>query len=387
MYDVIIVGSGFAGSVLARKFADKKKKVLVIEKRNHVGGNMYEQKMDNGIRIHKYGPHIFHTDSKEIYDFINNLCELYFYEHKVIGNIDNKLVPIPFNYKSLEMLFTKDKVESIKSNLKSEFKNNEKVSILDLTNSKNKVVSDFGEYVYEKVFVNYTAKQWDMPIDKVDKSVINRVPVILGYDDRYFQDKYQFMPKNGYNEIFDNLLNSEYIDVLLNKDSRELINLEDGQIYFKKENFNGILIYTGPIDELFDYRYGSLPYRSLKLEFELIEQNYFQPSAVVNYPNTEKFTRITEFKYFSSEIKDGKTVILKEYPLSYDHLNKETIPYYSIFNEENNRLYNKYLDVAREYSNLYLCGRLAEYKYYNMDAVILRAFKLFEEIVGGEKNE
>lgn len=382
MYDVIVVGAGFAGTVLAKKFANQNKKVLVIEKRNHIAGNMYEQTLDNGVRIHKYGPHIFHTESKEIYDFINSNCELFFYEHKVIGNIDNKLVPIPFNYKSLEILFSKKESDEIKSKLSSEFKSESKISILDLIKSKDDTVKKFGEYVYEKVFVNYTAKQWDMPIENVDKSVINRVPVILGYDDRYFQDKYQFMPKNGYNEIFNNLLSNDNIDLMLNVDAKELIELKNNEIYYKGQKYNGTVIYTGPLDELLEYKYGALPYRSLKLEFEDLNQNYYQPTSVVNYPNTEKYTRITEFKYFSSDINNGSTTILKEYPLTYNYLDKNTIPYYSIINEENNCLYQKYSEEVKQYNNLYLCGRLAEYKYYNMDAVILRAFKLFEEITG-----
>lgn len=381
-YDVIITGSGFAGSTLARKFADDGKKVLIIEKRNQIAGNMYEETLDNGVRVHKYGPHIFHTNNKEVFDFLQNYSDWYFYEHKVLGKIDGKLVPIPFNFKSLELLFKQDKVNLIKEKLLSKYPNVEKVSILDLINDEDELIKEFGTYVYNKVFVNYTAKQWNIPIEEVDTSVINRVPVILGYDDRYFQDKYQYMPLDGFTVLFNNLLNNENIDIVLNKNIKEIIklDLDNNKIYYNDREFNGKLIFTGAIDELLDYKYGPLPYRSLNLVFENLNYNYYQSTSVVNYPNEEDFTRITEFKYLSNQLVDNNTTILKEYPVKYDYLSSKTDPYYAILNDDNINLYNKYKDELKNINNLYLCGRLAEYKYYNMDAVIDRALKLYEEI-------
>lgn len=383
-YDVIIVGAGFAGSVLARNFAEDDKKVLILEKRNHVGGNMYEKIMENGVRAHLYGPHIFHTNYKEVLEFLKRFAGFCFYEHRVVGYIDGKYVPIPFNFKSLELLFDEKKANEIKAKLLSKYEKNDKISILDLLDSNDSTIKKFGEYVYEKVFVNYTAKQWNVTIDKVDKSVINRVPILLGYDDRYFQDKYQFMPKNGYNEIFENMLNHPNIDIKLGTDAKTLLNIdiENKKIYFNNEEYDGKVVYSGPLDELLDYKFGPLPYRSLELKFENLKENYYQPTSVVNYPNTEKFTRITEFKYLSNQALQGTTTILKEYPLTYDYKNKEHIPYYAIFNEPNLALYNRYYSYVRDIKNFYLCGRLAEYKYYNMDAVIKRALDLYKNIKG-----
>ena len=384
MKDVIIVGAGFAGSTLANLFANANKKVLVIDKRSHIGGNMYEEVRDNGIRIHKYGPHIFHTNDKEVFEYLQKFTSFYFYEHRVIGYIDGEYVPIPFNFKSLELLFPSDKVKIIKEKLLSTYKDQKKVSILDLLNDSDDVIKEFGKYVYEKVFVHYTAKQWNVPISEVDSSVINRVPVILGYDDRYFQDTYQAMPKNGYNEIFENMLNHKNIEIKLNTNALDLIkiDIDNKKIYYNNEEFKGTLIYSGALDELLEYKYGPLPYRSLDLVFEDRCENYYQPSSVVNYTVSEKFTRITEFKYLSNQIVKDNTTILKEYPLTYDYKNKNHVPYYAIFNDDNLALYQKYYDSVKDINNFYLCGRLAEYKYYNMDAVVRRAMDLFKEIEG-----
>lgn len=384
MYDVIIVGAGFAGSVLAERFASNNKKVLVIDKRNHIGGNMYEEIRSNGVRVHKYGPHIFHTNDKEVFDYLQQFTGFYFYEHRVIGYIDKTFVPIPFNFKSLELLFPNDKVKEIKEKLLDKYSSKTKVSILDLLNDEDNVIKEFGKYVYEKVFVNYTAKQWNVPISEVDTSVINRVPVILGYDDRYFQDTYQAMPKNGFNEIFNKMLDNKNIEVKLNTNAKDLLRIDtdNKKIYYDNKEFKGIVIYSGALDEFLDYKYGPLPYRSLDLVFEDRCENYYQPTSVVNYPNDERFTRITEFKYLSNEIVKDNTTILKEYPLTYDYKNKKHVPYYAIFNDDNLALYQKYYDSVKDIDNFYLCGRLAEYKYYNMDAVVRRALDLFREIEG-----
>lgn len=384
MKDVIIVGAGFAGSTLANLFANINKKVLVIDKRNHIGGNMYEETRDNGVRVHKYGPHIFHTNDKEVFEYLQKFTSFYFYEHRVIGYIDGEYVPIPFNFKSLELLFPSDKVKLIKEKLLKTYGEQKKVSILDLLNDSDGVIREFGKYVYEKVFVHYTAKQWNVPISEVDSSVINRVPVILGYDDRYFQDTYQAMPKNGYNEIFENMLDNKNIEVKLNTNAKDLLRIDtdNKKIYYDNEEFKGIVIYSGPLDELLEYQYGPLPYRSLDLVFEDRDENYYQPSSVVNYTVSEKFTRITEFKYLSNQVVKDNTTILKEYPLTYDYKNKEHVPYYAIFNDTNLALYKRYYDSVKDIDNFYLCGRLAEYKYYNMDAVVRRALDLFKEIEG-----
>lgn len=382
-YDVLVVGAGFAGAVIARKAADQGKKVLVVEKRAQIGGNMYECFDENGVRIHLYGPHIFHTNNEEVFSFLKQYSEFYPYEHKVIGRIDGQLVPIPFNFTSLEMLFEKEKAEEIKEKLKAYYPNEEKISILDLIKNEDNIIKEFGEFVFEKVFVHYTAKQWGIPIEEVDKSTINRVPVVLGYDDRYFKDTIQYMPKEGFTKLFENMLDNENIDIILNKNIKDMLELdfETKKVYIDKKEFTGSIIFTGAVDELLDFKYGRLPYRSLNLVFESYPQTYYQTNSVVNYPNEEEFTRITEFKYLTKQEIENTTTILKEYPLKYDPNDEKCLdPYYPIINENNLEMYQNYKKEIEQFSNIHLVGRLAEYKYYNMDAVVERALEVSKEI-------
>jgi len=379
-FDVLVIGAGFAGSVVARKLAEEKnKKVLLIDKRPQIGGNMYECYRENGVRVHLYGPHIFHTNNKEVFEYLQRFGEFYLYEHKVIGRIDGELVPIPFSFKSLEMLFEEEKAETIKEKLKKYFANLDKVSILELINHEDDVIKEFGKYVYEKVFVNYTAKQWGVPVEEVDNSVINRVPVNLGYDERYFKDEIQYMPKEGFTKLFENMLNHPNIEVRLDTNAKDIIKLEEEnkKIYVNGEIFDKPIYFTGAVDELLNYKYGQLPYRSLNLVFEDYDKTNFQPNSVVNYPNEEDFTRITEFKYLTNQKLEDKTTILKEYPLKYDAEKKDNVdPYYPIINDENREIYNKYKEEILKYNNIKLIGRLAEYRYYNMDAVIEKALEI-----------
>lgn len=383
-YDVLIIGAGFSGAVVARQLAEKyNQKVYLIEKRNHIAGNMYESESSNGVRTHLYGPHIFHTNDESVFEYLKRFSEFYEYEHCVVGKIDGNLVPIPFNFQSIDKLFDSDKADRIKSKLTEEYPSIQKVSILDLLNSKDELIREFGAYVYEKVFVHYTAKQWQQPIEDVDTSVINRVPVVLGYDNRYFQDDYQHMPRHGYTKLFEKLLNHPNITVQLGTDAASVLSLDisNGTVHFLGAEWNKPIVFTGAIDELFFYEYGHLPYRSLNLVFEDYNQNTYQANSVVNYPNEEEFTRITEFKFLTSQDIRGVTTILKEYPCQYNpNGSVGNIPFYPIINNENIELYKKYADLSRRFKMLYLCGRLAEYKYYNMDSAISSALKLSDEI-------
>lgn len=377
-YDVVIVGAGCAGATIARKLADANKRVLVVDKRNHIAGNAYDYFNEDKIIIHQYGPHIFHTNFKEVFNFVKKYSPFFKYQHKVLGNLDNKLVPVPFNFKSLELTHSKKEADQIKKLLLKYFKKQTRVSIFDLLNHKDPIIKKFGQFVFDKVFAYYTAKQWNIKIKDIDKSVINRVPVVLGYQDTYFGDKYQYMPSRGYTYMFKNMLDHKNIRVELNTNIVNHIEFKNKKIYIDHELFKGKFIYTGAIDELFNYEYGVLPYRSLDIKLAKIKKTHYQKAATVNYLTSEKFTRISEYKYFLKQNIPGKTIIAKEFSKPYS-LKSKTDPYYPINNKENNQMYLKYKKLADSY-HIYLSGRLAEYKYYNMDLAILNALKLAKKI-------
>ena len=380
--DAVVVGAGFAGAIFARCLAETGKKILVIEKRTAVGGNMADEYVEN-ILVHTYGPHIFHTNIPKVFDFLKRFSSWFTYEHRVIGKIDGKFVPIPFNFTSIDMIFDRAEANKLKAKLLKFFGENKTVSIFDLLNHHDEELKHFGKYVYEKVFAGYTAKQWGVSIGKIDSSTINRVPVVIGYDDRYFSDSIQMMPLDGYTTLFNNLLDHKNITILLNTNAKDKIRLDfdSRKIFFEDKEYRGIVFFTGAVDEFFDYKYGKLPYRSLDLVFEKYEKPEYQCASVVNYPNDEKWTRITEFKHFTTPSKDTKkkTVILKEYPRVYEPETAQE-PFYPVINSESKAVYEKYaLDLDR-FPCFYLCGRLAEYKYYNMDAAVARALEMAEQI-------
>lgn len=377
-YDAIIVGAGCAGATIARILANANYKVLVVDKRNHIAGNAYDYFNQDKIIIHQYGPHIFHTNYLEVFNFVKKYSPFFKYEHKVLGNLDNKLVPVPFNFKSLELTHSKKEADQIKKLLCKYFKNQTRVSIFDLLNHKDPIIKKFGKFVFDKVFAYYTAKQWNIKIKDIDKSVINRVPVVLGYQDTYFGDKYQFMPSHGYTYMFKNMLKHKNITVKLNTNITKHIKFKNKKIYIYNEHFKGKFIYTGAIDELFNYQFGILPYRSLDIKLNKINKTHYQKAATVNYLTSEKFTRISEYKYFLKQNIKGKTIIAKEYSKAYS-LKGKTDPYYPINNSKNNAMYLKYKKLADSY-HIYLSGRLAEYKYYNMDLAILNALHLAKKI-------
>ncbi|MGM9882461.1 MAG: UDP-galactopyranose mutase [Bacilli bacterium] len=385
-YDVIVIGAGFAGATIAERMANgSNKKVLVIDKREHIAGNMYDYKDENGIIIHKYGPHLFHTNIKEVYEYLSNFTQWFNYEHRVLGKVNGKFVPIPFNLTSIEQSFDTNKAEKLKKSLLEEFELDKKIPILELRKSRNVEINELAEFIYENVFLYYTLKQWGQKPDEIDPNVTNRVPVFLSRDDRYFQDKYQYMPLGGYTQLIKKMLDNKNIDIRLNTNAVDLIKIKDNKILIEGEEYKGKVIYTGAIDELFEYKYGTLPYRSLNFEFETINKKYYQPVGTVNYPTKEdKFTRITEYKHMTvPNCASNKTVIMREYPCSYDKdATSGNIPYYPIENQDSLHLYNRYLEDVQKINNLYLLGRLAQYKYYNMDLVINEALKLYDELKG-----
>ncbi|MED3784512.1 UDP-galactopyranose mutase [Geobacillus stearothermophilus] len=383
MFDYVIIGTGFAGSVLAERIATQlNKKVLMIEKRNHIGGNAYDSYDSQGILIHNYGPHIFHTKVKKVWDYLSKFTDWYLYHHKVLGVIDGQKVPIPFNLNSINQLFPKNLAERLEKKLIENFGYNKKVPILKLREVEDTDLKFLADYIYEKVFLGYTTKQWGVTPEELDPSVTGRVPVYISRDDRYFQDPYQGMPKEGYTKLFERMLDHENIKILLNTDYKEVLqfNFETGEASLFGQKFGGKIIYTGPIDYFFDYKFGQLPYRSLNFVFEQFNQKQVQEVGTVNYPNDYNFTRITEFKHLTNQSSD-KTTTVKEF--SQEYIPGENIPYYPIKNENNLELYRQYKEEARKYDNLIFIGRLAEYQYYDMDMVVAKALRLFEERIKG----
>ena len=383
MFDYIIVGAGFAGSVMAERIATQlNKKVLIIEKRKHIAGNCYDRKDQNNILIHQYGPHLFHTNNKKVVDYLSQFTEWDIYNHKVLAVIDGKEVPIPFNINTLYDVFPDSLAKRLEEKLLQEYAYNTKIPILELKQSTDKDLQFLADFVYEKIFVHYTAKQWGMKPEEMDGAVTARVPVFVGRDDRYFNDTYQILPTEGYTRLFEKMLDHENIKLLFNTDFKEVMKIDGNEIYLFGQKFEGTLIYTGQIDELFDYEFGELPYRSVEMKFETIDKEYYQNVATVNYPNDYDFTRITEFKHIHPT-KSDKTTILKEYPQEYIP-NKNT-PYYPVFTNENQIKYSQYLEHAKPFENLVLVGRLAEYKYYDMDDIVERALEVFTKEIIDER--
>lgn len=382
MEKIIVVGAGFSGATIARLLAESGKDVIVVDKRETIGGNAYDYIDKNGIRIQPYGPHIFHTKEKKVFDFLSKFTEWNKYEHKVLAKVrKDKFVPVPFNLTSLFALFPKDKAEKIKDVLTHESTLGSTATILQLRKHENPMIREFADYVYKNIFYIYTMKQWGFKPEQLGETIMGRVPVNLSEDDRYFTDEYQFMPKEGFSTMITNILRHPRIKLKLKTDLKKEILLKDGTIFFGGKPLDGMLIYTGCVDELFDYKYGVLPYRSLKFKFKQKKCESFQPAAVVNYTTSASYTRITEFTKFTCEPKEN-TVIVKEYGVKFKK--GKNIPYYPIPTEKNYNHYAKYKEEAKEYKNLYLLGRLGTYKYLNMDEAVKNAMDLFEQIEGDE---
>jgi UDP-galactopyranose mutase len=364
MFDYLIVGAGFAGSVLAERLASKgNKKVLIIDKREHIGGNAYDYYNNDGILIHKYGPHIFHTNSKDVFEYLGQFTDWRPYEHRVLASVDGQLVPIPINLDTINKLYGLN----LNSSQVEEFFASKAEKVDRVKTSEDVVVSKVGRELYEKFFRGYTRKQWDLDPSELDASVTARVPTRTNRDDRYFTDSFQAMPLHGYTAMFQRMLSHPNIKVMLNTDYKEIVDV----IPFKQ------MVYTGPVDAYFDYCYGKLPYRSLEFKFETVDSEFFQPTGTVNYPNEQAFTRITDFKYLTGQ-KHLKTAIVYEFPRA------EGDPYYPVPRPENAEVYKKYQQLAESISNTFFVGRLATYKYYNMDQVVAQALTLFKKIMQGQ---
>jgi len=365
VFDYLIVGAGFAGSVIAERLARvSDKNVLLIDRRPHIGGNAFDHYNEHGILVHKYGPHIFHTNSREVFEYLSQFTEWRPYEHHVLASVDGQLLPIPINLDTLNRLYgLKMSAFEAEKFLSSVAEKREPAKT-----SEDVVVGRVGRELYEKFFRNYTRKQWDMDPSELDMAVTARVPVRTNRDSRYFTDTYQAMPLHGYTRMFENMLDHPNIKILLNANYREM----EKFIPYKH------LVYTGPIDEFFDFRYGKLPYRSLEFKHETINKPVYQPEAVVNYPNEHPYTRITEFKYLTGQ-EHSKTSIVYEFPRA------EGDPYYPVPRPENNATYKRYKALADATPGVHFVGRLATYKYYNMDQVTAQALTTFKQMNSGER--
>jgi UDP-galactopyranose mutase len=360
VYDWLIVGAGFAGSTLAERLASQRgERVLVVDRRNHIGGNAYDCYDEAGLLIHKYGPHIFHTNSEAIFQHLSQFTGWRPYEHRVLARVDDKLVPIPINLDTVNTLYN---LNLTSEELEGWFAQRAE-QVAEIRTSEDVVVSVVGRELYEKFFRGYTRKQWGIDPSELDKSVTARVPTRTNRDDRYFGDKFQAMPLHGYTRMFEKMLSHPNIHVMLQTDFRDIHH----RIPFKR------LIYTGPVDEYFDFRYGKLPYRSLRFEHRTVDREWHQPVAVVNYPQTEDYTRVTEYKHLTGQVHP-KTALTYEYPSATGD------PYYPIPRPENAELYKKYERLALATPNVWFVGRLATYRYYNMDQVVGQALATFRRI-------
>lgn len=360
-YDYLIVGAGYAGAVCARQLADAGKKVLVVDKRSHIGGNAYDEKDANGVLIHPYGPHIFHTNSKKVFEYLSRFTAWRFYEHRVLAKVNDRYYPIPINRLTINQVFG--------LNLKEEevepFLDTKRIPKESVKTSEDVVLNSVGPELCEMFFRGYTKKQWDLDLSELSAGVAARIPTRKNDDDRYFADSYQFMPADGYSAMFERILDSSNIDVELNVD---FLANRDQWSYSK-------LIYTGPVDAFYDSCYGQLPYRSLSFEHQhLSDVECLQAVGTVNYPNEEKFTRITEFKHLTGQKVSG-TSIVREYSKAVGD------PYYPVPNPNNEALYKKYQERADCEPNVYFVGRLAQYRYYNMDQVVASALSLSEKLI------
>lgn len=367
--DILIIGAGISGAVLAERYASIGKKVLIIEKRDHIAGNCYDYVDENGILVSKYGAHLFHTNDESVWEYVNKFSEWYPWEHKVIARVGDKTVPIPVNIITVNELFgtTITNEEEMKTWLEEH-----RSPIAKPSNGEEAVLSRVGPVLYEKMFKHYTKKQWDKYPAELDASVLERIPVRTNFDDRYFSDTYQALPKGGYTQLFENVLDHPNIEVLLETDYFDV----KGQ-YSNYEK----LFYTGPVDRFFEFKHSlleKLEYRSINFVSETVDAEFFQENSVVNYPGTEvDFTRIIEYKHFGNQ-KSDKTTIVKEFTVD------EGEPYYPVPNPRNQEIYARYKEEADQLTDVYFVGRLANYKYFNMDQAFKNALDLFDQL---EKND
>ena len=388
-YDAVVVGAGFAGSVAARELAERRElRVLLIEKRDHIAGNMYDEYDAAGILVHRYGPHIFHTEKQRVFSYLRQFAGWVVYQHRVLADVHGTYMPVPFNENSMELAFGEERAAQLMEKLTETFGADSQVTLHELRAQDDPDLKEVADYVYDNVFSFYTQKQWGLTPDEIDPEVTGRVPVRLSRDDRYFREAYQGLPVFGYTKLFESMLDHDNITVCLNTEAESVFDLEftdrgeDAQLSAIKLHdvpFEGPIIYTGPLDELFLSRFGRLPYRSLDFVYETYDEEYKLPCGTVNYTVSEDYTRITEFKRLTHQ-QAPNTTIMKEYSRAYEDPD-EQIPYYAILNDENRALHGRYKRLTEGLPNFYPVGRLAEYRYYDMDDVVDVALERVNDVV------
>lgn len=384
MDKIIIVGSGFSGSILARKIAEElNREVIVLEKRSHIGGNMYDEYDERGILVQVYGPHFLNTNNFAVIKFLQQYGELFPHNTKLLSFIDGRYVRLPFNFTTVQQLVGAEQAEPLLAKLRQEFYGRDRVPVLELVEHSDQDISAYGTLLFEKAYRTYTSKMWGIEPEQIDKYVLDRVPMAMGYDERYLNKDFQYLPMQGFTKLFEEMLNHPNIQVQLNVDALAHLRLDEnaGRVYYDGQPVE-CLIYTGAIDELFGLKYGALPYRSLDIRYEYSDKASVLPSEIISYPQAAGYTRSTEYRkimYDDSEVNGS--VVATEYPLQYDpQAEVGNTPYYPVLTEASQQVYRQYLGEVAKYDNLFLCGRLAEFKYYNMDVCIEHALSYFENV-------
>ncbi len=378
MEKVLIIGAGLSGAVIARYLAEKGQQVDIWEKRSHIAGNMYDYEDDHGFLVQKYGPHTFHTKKRELYEYMCRYEDWQDYKLTCGAVWDGKYTPTPFNFTTIDTFYPEEKAEELKKHLLLAFKGRSTATVVEVLGNEDPLVRKYAEFLFRNDYAPYTAKQWGVSPEEIDPSVLARVPLRFSYDVGYFDDPYQVMPVHSFTSFFENLLHHSNIHVELGQDALKQLEIKDNQVTVDGRPFAGLVIYTGPIDELFHLKYGKLPYRSLRFEWKYSENESIQDAPVVAYPQEKGFTRITEYKKLPVQDKSGSSYAL-EYPLPYEE-GKDMEPYYPVLTKESKEQYAKYKVLAEKVPNLICCGRLADFKYYNMDQALERALEICKKL-------
>lgn len=377
--DDLIIGCGLTGSVIARHLAEQGRTVEIWERRGHIGGNMFDEVDESGLYVHRYGPHVFHTYKEHLRAYMLRFGQWVDFPITCRVRMLGRETPSPFNFQTIDDYYPKDEASALKAALLQAYPGRETATIVELLQSSDPLIRQYADFLFEHDYSLYTAKQWGVSPSEIDPSVLARVPVRFSYKDGYFDDPCQMVPVEGYTNWFRSLLDHPKISVTLNLDARTRLALRDGELWVDGRQFEGRVIYTGAVDELLGQCLGPLPYRSLRFEWQTKEERHFQSAALVAYPEVEGFTRITDYSRFPQPRLGGKTSIAYEYPLMYRE-GQKVEPYYPLLTEESQNLHRRYMEMLRPVRGLILCGRLANFRYYNMDAALENALQVCQRL-------